>query len=159
MLDGEGEFRQVYEAFRPRVLRHLTSLVGEDEAEDVAQDVFLKIYAALPYFRGESQLSTWIHRIVSNAALDRIRKASRRRLAEGRLPGEVMAEEEDQRLWVTSEEQGLKDAEVARLLGLTPGVVKIRLHRARAKLRAQLEANCTFDRDDCNRLTCEPKVG
>src|SRR6266496_758725 len=99
MLDGEGEFRQVYEAFRPRVLRHLTSLVGEDEAEDVAQDVFLKIYAALPYFRGESQLSTWIHRIVSNAALDRIRKASRRRLAEGRLPGEVMAEEEDQRLW------------------------------------------------------------
>jgi len=50
-------------------------MVGdEQEAEDVAQDVFLRVYQALPRFRGESKFTTWLYKIVSNVCLNRLRK-------------------------------------------------------------------------------------
>jgi RNA polymerase sigma-70 factor (ECF subfamily) len=56
-----------------------------------------------------------------------------------------------------SELEGLKNSEIAAILGLTLNTVKIRLHRAKEKLRAELAANCIFYRTDCNQLACEPK--
>lgn len=53
-------------------------LRNEDDARDVVQDAFLQAMRALPHFREESRLSTWLHRIVVNAALMRLRAASRR---------------------------------------------------------------------------------
>lgn len=67
------DFEQIHAAFRPKVQRYLARLVGEGEAEDLTQEVFLRISRALPTFRGECQLSTWIYRIARNAALDRLR--------------------------------------------------------------------------------------
>ncbi len=69
-------FDKVHADFRPKVRRYLTRLVGEREAEDVTQEVFVKISQALETFRGESKLSTWIYRIATNAALDRLRSPS-----------------------------------------------------------------------------------
>jgi RNA polymerase sigma-70 factor (ECF subfamily) len=52
-------------------------MVGdEQEAEDIAQDVFMRVYQALPRFRGESKFSTWLYKIVSNVCLNRLRKVN-----------------------------------------------------------------------------------
>ncbi len=72
-MDGKVSFQEIYERFRPGVLRFLSRLVGEEEAEDVAQEVFLRVDRALDGFRGESSMGTWIYRIARNAALDRLR--------------------------------------------------------------------------------------
>ena len=72
-MDGKKSFQEIYERFRPGVLRFLSRLVGEEEAEDVAQEVFLRVDRGLEGFRGESSIGTWIYRIARNAVLDRLR--------------------------------------------------------------------------------------
>ena len=54
-------------------------MAGENDAEDLTQEVFVKINGALADFRGDSELSTWIYRIATRAALDRLRLCSARR--------------------------------------------------------------------------------
>jgi len=73
LIDGNRSFREIYERFHPGVLRFLSRIVGEEEAEDVAQEVFLRVDRGLEGFRGESSMGTWIYRIARNAALDRLR--------------------------------------------------------------------------------------
>ena len=70
MIESEPDFGKIYEDFRPRILRYLTRLVGEGEAEDLAQEVFVKIDRGLKTFRGESRISTWIYRIATHAAIE-----------------------------------------------------------------------------------------
>ena len=69
------DFNTVYSAFYPRILRYLARLVGPDEAEDVSQEVFIKISRSLGDYRGEG-ISSWVYRIATNAAMDRRRRAS-----------------------------------------------------------------------------------
>jgi RNA polymerase sigma-70 factor (ECF subfamily) len=76
MSDNDLEFQRVYEAFQPKIHRYLTRLVGENEAEDLTQEVFAKVSQSLADFRGESQLSTWLYRIATNAGIDRMRALS-----------------------------------------------------------------------------------
>lgn len=71
-------FDQIYSNYHTRIQCYLARLVGEDEAEDLAQVVFTRISQNLHTFRGESQLSTWIFRIAANAAFDRMRQPSYR---------------------------------------------------------------------------------
>ncbi len=70
------EFQQIHDKFRPGIYRHLVRMVGEHEAEDLTQEVFAKVSQALKDFRGESQLSTWIYRIATNTAVDKMRARS-----------------------------------------------------------------------------------
>ena len=74
---GGIEFDRLYEEYRPRIHRYLIQLVGALDAEDVTQLVFVKVSQALPDFRGDSALSTWIYRIARNAAADWRRSVSR----------------------------------------------------------------------------------
>jgi RNA polymerase sigma-70 factor (ECF subfamily) len=60
---------------------------------------------------------------------------------------------------VLSEDEGLTNQQIADVLGISLETVKIRLHRARGRLRNQLGSGCTFYRDDRNELACEPKIG
>jgi RNA polymerase sigma-70 factor (ECF subfamily) len=82
MSCDELDFQRIDEGFRPRIQRFLTRIIGEYEAEDLTQEVLVKISQALPDFRGESQLSTWIYRIATNAAIDRTRTPSFRQDAQ-----------------------------------------------------------------------------
>jgi len=68
------DFREVHDALRPRVLRYLARMAGEAEAEDLAQEVFEKVSRGLEGFRGDADLSTWVYRIATNSALDRLRQ-------------------------------------------------------------------------------------
>ena len=86
MSEAVLDFQVIHDEFRPKIQRYLSRLVGEHEAEDLTQEVFIKISRALPTFRGESQLSTWIYRIATNAALDRLRATSFKRIVESELP-------------------------------------------------------------------------
>ena len=58
---------------------------------------------------------------------------------------------------VLSETEGLKNSEIAEVLGVSLETVKIRLHRARVRLKGILEANCSFYHNPCNTLLCDIK--
>ena len=139
--------------------------------------------------------STWVYRIATHVALDRLRsrglKEGLRRLSTGEdeiagaLPDtnawsgeekpeatQTLAREEMnacirgvveelpenyRAVLVLSEFEGLRDREIAEIVGDSLGAVKIRLHRGRAKLKAALETKCTFHRDERDVFGCEPK--
>jgi RNA polymerase sigma-70 factor (ECF subfamily) len=70
MKSEAGSFRTLYEANHQRVRGLLARMVGPQEAEDLTQAVFAKAAKGLPTFRGEGQISTWLHRIAVNVASD-----------------------------------------------------------------------------------------
>jgi len=72
----DQEFQDIYESFNERIRRYLARIVGETEAEDLAQEVFVKVGRGLKDFRRESSLSTWIYKIATNTARDRLRTLS-----------------------------------------------------------------------------------
>jgi RNA polymerase sigma-70 factor, ECF subfamily len=76
MDNTELEFEKIYAAFQPKILRYLAHLAGEREAEDLTQETFVKVNHALKDFRGESKLSTWLYRVATNTALDKLRSPS-----------------------------------------------------------------------------------
>lgn len=76
MITATSSFAEIHSEFRPKLLRYLNGLVGPNDAEDVCQDVFVKAHAGLKDFRGEASLSTWMYRIATNAAIDRLRARS-----------------------------------------------------------------------------------
>jgi len=188
------EFDAVYSTFHPRIIRYLTRLIGPDEAEDLVQEVFVKISASLDDFRSESRLSTWIYRIATNAAIDRLRSAEYRSAmrtcpiegsCETGTAGivvkspEISIEQQAIRqemsgcvqallhqlpdsyrtVLILSDVEGLTDREVAEVLDVTVEAAKIRLHRARGKLRQSLDSQCSFYRDARNTLLCDLKIG
>lgn len=76
MNSDELEFNRIYKEYQPKILRYLTRLTGLYEAEDLSQEVFIKVESGLKKFRGDSKLSTWIYRIATNTAVDRMRNPS-----------------------------------------------------------------------------------
>lgn len=190
--DGSTSFDAIYRDYHPRIKRYLARLIDFDEAEDVAQDVFLKVSRSLEGFRGESSIGTWIYRIATNAAMDRVRSPAYRARFGAVLPDESCEAGEDavpvveeltsaedrairremsgcvqnllaqlpesyRVVLVLSETEGMKNAEIAEVLEVSLETVKIRLHRAKARLKMLLEANCSFYRDPCNTLLCDIK--
>jgi RNA polymerase sigma-70 factor (ECF subfamily) len=76
MSEMSPDFPAIYAEHYPKITRYLRRLVGDADAEDVAQEAFVKISRSLNSFRGESKLSTWIYRIASNTATDHFRRTS-----------------------------------------------------------------------------------
>ena len=70
------DFKAIHASYRPRIYRYLARLVGQNEAEDLTQEVFLRVSRSLPDFRGDAKISTWIYRIATNVATDRLRSRS-----------------------------------------------------------------------------------
>jgi RNA polymerase sigma-70 factor (ECF subfamily) len=183
------DFKSLHDQFRSRVLRYVARLVGEADAEDVTQAVMLKVNEGLARFRGDSDVSTWIYRIATNAALDKLRGRRIQTMSEAELESdadnvpvppaaqiasvETMAIREEmsaciaefvsrlpenyKAVMILSDLEGFKNDDIAGILGLSLDTVKIRLHRARAKLRKELEAGCNFYRDECDELACDRK--
>jgi len=178
------DFQRVYDEFHVRIRRYLVRLGGPGDADDLTQETFARVSQALAGFRGEAALSTWIYRIATNVALDRARSprfqlqahtAEPEALAAlGTMPvieqdiarremSECVRDYVDQlpadyrTVVVLSELEELPDREIAEILGISLEAAKIRLHRARARLRQLLEQGCDVSRDERNELTCEPR--
>ena len=191
-MTSEYEFKKIYDEYYQKIIQYLTRVVGANDAEDIGQDVFHKINRNLGEFRGQSKLSTWIYRIATNTAIDRLRSApykySKRQstieeavYAEGQnvlvahkdtaadqtLIRKEMSEcviefidnlpPDDRTVIVLSELEGLANKEIAEILEISLDNVKIRLHRARAKLKTALEDGRDFYHNDQNVFACDRK--
>ncbi len=151
-------FRRLVERYSDRAYGLALRMLGSpSDAEEVAQDGFLRAWRALPRFRGESTFSTWLYRIVVRRALDRSATLKTRRAREAPLEAAdaeapvsgsptVPSVRLDRLLRSLSDAQRAavllyyyedrSVEEVARALGLPVGTVKTHLHRARSFLRA-----------------------
>lgn len=69
---------RLHREYGDRIRRYLERLVGPTDADDLAQDVFEKAQGALGTFRGDSRVLTWLYRVATNVAIDRLRTAQRR---------------------------------------------------------------------------------
>ncbi len=76
---GDGEaFAELVQPFEPKVYNLAYRMCGNhDDAYDLAQEAFLKVYRAIGRFKGESSFSTWLYRVVANTCLDQIRRQKR----------------------------------------------------------------------------------
>ena len=76
ILDGDDEpFRVLVERYQNRVVNYLNRMLRDiDESQELAQEVFVRIYGALDRFDPSYRFSTWLFRVAQNAAIDRIRK-------------------------------------------------------------------------------------
>ena len=152
-------FAELFAAYRQRVFticRHLTR--SRADAEDVTQEVFVALLRALPSFRGESSLATFIHRIAVRLAVKQRMRTNRhdqlRVTPTAPTTNAHEARETNQRLWLAMEQlsleqrtvlalfavDGLSHREIAAVLGIPEGTVWSRLHGARKRLAALLAA-------------------
>ena len=81
-MNGKPDIKEIYEEFQPKIVHYLSRLLGNQDAEDIAQEVFAKVSRGLESFKGQSKLSTWIYRIATNTAIDKLRSASFKRSSE-----------------------------------------------------------------------------
>src|SRR5262245_3433971 len=160
----EGAFQELVDRYKDLVFALIARTVQDrSKAEDLAQDVFLRVHRGLPYFRGEARLSTWIYRIVANlctqdhgrpgaivslddkqsrvtpSTIDRqfddLELKDRLEKAIARLPA-------NHRLLIAAHYlQGVRYEDLAEALELPLGTVKTQLHRAKQQLRRLLETD------------------
>ncbi len=163
----ETAFRRLVERHRDHIYRQALVQTGDaDDAEDVTQEVLVRLHLGLPDFRGESKFETWLFTLTRNAAADfRSRRSRPRRLEDrmrelgwgddrvasdpaGRLEAGLIGDQVRAFLSKLSERQrtvldlvdlqGYTAAEVGEMLGMRPVTVRTHLMRARRELRGAL---------------------
>lgn len=176
-------FSGIYDAYHGKVVAYAAKLIGRDEAEDVAQEVFFKVSQSLGTLDDRSRLTSWIFAITLNTVRDLARRRASRAAASGTPPAQVedpsarTPEENAVRnemiacyldyvkelprdhyeVYVLSEFGDLTNPEIARRLSLPLSTVKIRLHRARAELHGELRRDCRCYINERGELMGEPK--
>ncbi|WP_425507905.1 RNA polymerase sigma factor [Thermomonas paludicola] len=155
-------FEQLYRRHHRRVHGVIVRLVGQAgaRAEDLTQEAFVRAWQALPSFRFESAVSTWLHRLAANTALMELRARRSRpwpedddealeSVATPDTAGRAMLGRELDRavaslppraraVLVLHDVEGWKHEEIAAELGMAVGSSKAQLHRARGLLRARI---------------------
>ncbi len=163
ILDGEDElYAVIVDRYSQRVFSLIVGIVGDRaSAEEVAQDVFVKVFEKLHRFRGESAFSTWLFRIAYTTAISALRGANRREtsLDEGRIAALPDTDEPDfnegriERMEAAIEKLPPADqallklfymeersiAEISYIVNGTQSNIKTRLHRIRCKLKILME--------------------
>ena len=159
---------ELYERYRHRVYAVCIGMTRNSaEAEDLTQEVFVSLVKKIGSYRGESQFTTWLHRLTVNCVLMHFRRPARReqvftdvenvvpiapRLSAPLLPGPLTDRiafrsavarlpKGCRTVFVLFDIAGYEHEEIARLLGCTAGTSKSQLHRARLKLRKLLQPN------------------
>jgi RNA polymerase sigma-70 factor (ECF subfamily) len=189
------EFARVYDAYHGRVLAYAAKLIGSADAEDVTQEVFVKVGRSLGALTDPAKLSSWIYTITLNTVRDLVRVRSSRAetlspeldaaspkidgdgsppstVNSARTPEEIAIRNEMvacyldfvkqlptqyYEVYVLSEFEHLSNEEVAKRLSLTLGTAKIRLHRARGRLNAELRKNCRCYYNERGELMGDPR--
>jgi RNA polymerase sigma-70 factor, ECF subfamily len=178
----ERAMRLLWARHAPHVDAVVRRLAGDaDTAADVAQEVWIQIFRALPTWRGDSRFSTWIHRIAVNRALNALRSVRRRQRIESPIEEfELTVEPEGDRallaqtiteateqlapgartVFLLHDVEGLTHEEIAEQLGITAGGSKSQLFKARAKLRRLLAPLVEGSpRDEVRRRDDGPSLG
>jgi RNA polymerase sigma-70 factor, ECF subfamily len=177
------------EKYRARLIRYVQYLLHDAaEAEDLTQETFIRANQQQGTLRDPAALASWLYRIATSISLDRLRQQKRTSGRYVDVPVEElpivdraqpspftviqqaeMSECVDRYVAVLPDKykavlllhdaDGLTAEEIARLLGLPLTTVKMRLHRARQRLKGALDNACAFGCDDRGVLICEPKPG
>jgi RNA polymerase sigma-70 factor (ECF subfamily) len=181
----QPRFREIARDLTALLLRYLKRYVGDRAvAEDLLQETLLRINKGLPAFAGRSSVKTWTFAIASRVAADYLRQPERNvrivELTEAEESSDV-ARTIDERLIVDEmntcvrqvianlpdsyrtslilhELEGLSVAEIAEICECSVATTKIRIHRARLRLKKALEAQCEFYRDPESVFRCDPKA-
>jgi len=154
-------FEALYRRTSDRVYSVCLRMSGDsDRATELVQDVFVRVWQKLPGFRGDSQFTTWLHRLTVNLVLQERRSRGRReareigtddldrfgRAARRSMPGTKVDLEraiaalpdKARRVLVLRDVEGYKYDEIARMTGVTLGTVKAQIHRARGLVKEAL---------------------
>src|SRR6185369_6757366 len=157
----EGALRALWTRHAPHIDMVVRRLVGGDPdvAADIAQEVWIQVFRALPSYRGDSQFSTWAHRIAVNRTLNALRKTRRLANVETEVQEDSAAVEPDtdrafmaqsieaaaaklspgaRAVFMLHDVEGYTHEEIAAELGITSGGSKSQLFKARARLRKLL---------------------
>ena len=161
-IDGdESAMRALWSRHAPHIDMVVRRLVGPDHdaAQDIAQEVWIQIFRALPTYRGDSQFATWAHRIAVNRTLNALRRTRRLAKLEVDVDAETLAVTPDtdrsfvmasieqaaarlspgaRTVFLLHDVEGYTHEEIAAELGITAGGSKSQLFKARAKLRKLL---------------------
>jgi len=160
----ERAFQELVERYKDLVFAMIARTVQDrSRAEDLAQDVFLRIHRGLPYFRGEARLSTWIYRIVANAVLQDDGRGLKTTSLDEHQGARAAARPDRQfndfevrdqlekaiarlpphyRFLVAAHYlRGVRYEELAEALQLPLGTIKTQLYRAKQQLRRMLETD------------------
>ncbi len=153
-------FERIYRRHAVRIHNLCRRMVGEADADDVAQEAFVRAWRKLDRFRGESSLGTWLYRLTVNVALSRRKVIGLRAqrfhgpdaadlpLAARRARPDVAMDLEAaiqklpsgaRQVFVLHDIEGYTHEEIGEMLGITNGTSKSQLHRARMTLRQHLE--------------------
>ena len=155
-------FEEIFQLHHRRVYSICLRMTGNPtEAEDLTQDVFVQVFRKLGSFRGESALTTWLHRLTVNQVLMHFRKKHVRKeqlTEDGEMPVGLMVDRNRfnrspvlerlaldeaivqlphgyRTVFVLHDVEGLEHSEIASLLGCSIGTSKSQLHRARMRMR------------------------
>ena len=162
----------------------LASVKNESVADDLVQETFIRIQENLDSVRDPEKISSWIFRIAYHLCQDHFRvlkKSSsheeihdglvtlqespvQKELEQGEMSRCVqdklnLLPESQRSVIILADIMDFSHQEIADILGLTVENAKVRLHRARKRLKAILEENCTFEVDERSVLVCEPVDG
>lgn len=176
------------EKYRSRVTRYIGSMLRDAaEAEDLTQETLLRVFQQQDKLRDPAALEAWIYRIATRVSLDRLRQRQRTVQRQIDVPAEdlllidntkpspftviqqaEMSECVDRyvadlpdhykAVLLLHDADSLTAEEISQLLHLPLATVKMRLHRARKRLKALLNEACGFKHDDRGVFICEPKL-
>lgn len=153
-------FERLYRGHLARVHSLARRMLSDDDADEVAQDVFVRAWQKLGTFRGEAAFGTWLHRLAINVILGRRETLGtrRKRYLEGDAVLELMPSRRAapetamdmeaaiallpdgaREVFVLHDVEGYRHEEIAGMLGLATGTSKSQLHRARMALRRHLD--------------------
>jgi len=164
MENLEQVFNAIVKDYSERLYWHVRRMVGtHEDADDLLQDIFLKIWTALPSFRGEAQLYTWVWRIATNETLnwlrrERVRAALRFQRVDEELERRIMADpffngtaaqrelfkalarlpEKQRQVFVMRWWDELSYEEISAITGTSVGALKASYHIAKEKLQLNL---------------------
>jgi RNA polymerase sigma-70 factor (ECF subfamily) len=153
-------FEQLYHTHLPKVHSLVRRMSGGRDADELTQDVFVRVWQKLSSFRGDSAFGTWLHRLAVNVVIERFRQETtrRQRMHDGEeifetLPAPARSDDAGmdfdaaietlpdgaRRVFVMHDIEGYKHHEIGTLLEISAGTSKAQLHRARMMLRRYLK--------------------
>ena len=186
-MNTTPDFDRIYKAFFPRIHRYIIRMTGPFQAEDLTQEVFSKVHRGLPGFKGgglSAWIYRIATRTAIDRARTRAFKADRNalplagretkdnaRAGNGETEASLIKQEMNacirefirrlpekySTVLILSQYEHKTNQEIAEILDISLDTVKIRRHRAKARLKDALSRGCNFYYDDQNILSCDRK--